>query len=167
MIYEIEEYGLPTEKYHNHNPSLQNLELIFNKFHVIARSLKNRRDKQTPLEIKDEYDLQYLMKALLSLYFDHITEEPPIPSSAGGGSRADFWLKSEKILIETKKTRESHTDKKIADELIIDKERYQSLPDCKMLICFVYDPDERLRNPHGLEKDLSSSNFKVYIRPIP
>jgi hypothetical protein len=39
--------------------------------------------------------------------------------------------------------------------LIQDIARYEAHPDCQRLICFVYDPEGRLANPRGLEKDLS------------
>jgi hypothetical protein len=58
-------------------------------------------------------------------------------------------------------------DKEIGDELTIDIARYKSHQNCKTLVCFVYDPDERIRNPRGLEQDLSGNRdgveVKVYI----
>lgn len=48
-------------------------------------------------------------------------------------------------------------------------ERYKTHPDCKKLICFVYDPENRIKNPRGFENDLSKTTdkliVKVYIRP--
>jgi len=38
-----------------------------------------------------------------------------------------------------------------AIELIIDIAKYRKHPDCKMLYCFVYDPDGNIRNPKGIE----------------
>ena len=38
---------------------------------------------------------------------------------------------------------------------MIDTLRYQSHPDCNLLICFVYDPEGLVANPRGLENDLS------------
>ena len=50
----------------------ENLELqrIFDCFHKVASKMKTRHEDRTVLEIKDEYDVQYLMYALLQLYFD-------------------------------------------------------------------------------------------------
>ena len=39
--------------------------------------------------------------------------------------------------------------------LIIDAQKYQTHPDCKTLICFVYEPEGRIANPRGIEKYLS------------
>jgi len=54
---------------------------------------------------------------------------------------------------------------------LIDIARYQSHPDCRNLVCFVYDPEGKIGNPKGLENDLNDlSNEKInivtLIRPI-
>ena len=56
-------------------------------------------------EIKDEYDVQDLLNALLRLNFDDVRPEEYTPSYAGSSTRVDFLLKKEKIVIEVKKTR--------------------------------------------------------------
>lgn len=59
-------------------------------------------------------------------------------------------------MIEIKKTRDRRLgNKKLAEELIIDKERYRTNQDCRTLIAFVYDPDKKVTNPLGFESDLS------------
>jgi hypothetical protein len=57
----------------------------------------------------------------------------------------------------------SLNDKKIGEQLIVDIERYQAHPDCDRLVCFVYDPDHHIRNPIGLEKDLSRKDEKLEV----
>jgi hypothetical protein len=69
----------------------------------------------------------------------------------------DLLLKREQIVIETKMTRPSLDQRAVAKELAIDKEFYRSHPDCRTLICFVYDPTHRLTNPTALEDDLTDS----------
>jgi hypothetical protein len=64
----------------------------------------------------------------------------------------DFLLKNEGIVVETKKTRIGLTPIDLANQLIADIERYQAHPDCKVLFCFVYDPEGRIANPEGLEE---------------
>jgi len=81
----------------------------------------------------------------------------------------DFLLKNEAIVIEVKKTRKGLTDKEIGEQLIIDIERYKSHPTCKQLVCFIYDPEELLKNPKGLQNDLNRDAdglaVKVVIAP--
>ena len=77
-------------------------------------------------------------------------------------------LKQEQIVIEVKKTRKTMKDKDLGEQLIIDISKYKAHPDCKMLICFVYDPEGRIVNPEGIIKDLEKDNkdfVKIYINP--
>ena len=71
-----------------------------------------------------------------------------------------------KTVIEVKKTRDSMTDKKLSEELIIDIEKYQKHPDCEKIYCFVYDPDTILRNPAAIKNDLEKKHrglVRVFI----
>ena len=106
---------------------------------------------------------------MLRLYFDDIRAEEWTPSYAGGASRVDFLLKKEAIIIEIKKTRATLKAKQLGEQLIIDIVKYQVHPDCKNLICFVYDPEGYINNPAGIENDLSGKrddlNVFVYIVP--
>lgn len=78
----------------------------------------------------------------------------------------DFLLKEEGIVVELKKPRKSLDTKAIGDQLLIDIGRYQVHPDCRMLFCFVYDPEGRIGNPRGLESDLTKIHEKMNVRVI-
>lgn len=133
----------------------ETVEKILNNFHRVVRQIRIRYDDRQTIEINDEYDVQDLLHALLLIPFDDVRAEEWTPSYAGGSSRMDFLINGENIVIETKMTRESLKDKKIGDELIIDIERYSVHPNCEKLYCFVYDSQEFIKNPIGLENDLS------------
>ena len=152
--------------YKNNNDVVINL---MNRFHLVARQIRNRYNDRETLDVTDEYDVQDLLHALLYINFDDIRDEEWCPSYAAKCSRQDFLLKNEKIVIETKKTRKGLDAKKLADELIVDIARYKEHPDCKTLICFVYDPEERIKNPRGIESDLTQKidemSVIVLIRP--
>ena len=65
-------------------------------------------------------------------------------------------------------TRPSLKDKEIGDELLQDIGRYRDY--CKKLVCFIYDKNSYLANPHGIIKDLETHStdemqVKVYIAP--
>lgn len=134
------------------------VEFLCRRFSVFARQLGKRDRGRPPIEVQDEYDVQYLLHALLKVYFDDIRAEEWTPSYAGGASRVDFLLKKDDIVIEAKKTRAALTDRKIGEQLLIDIARYKSHPDCATLLCFVYDPEHRIGNPKGLETDLSGAS---------
>jgi len=153
-------------------PSIDAIELvkkICSRFHVVAQQLRNRRSGRTPFALKDEYDVQYLMHGLLRLYFDDIRPEEWCPSYAGMSSRIDFLLKTERIVIETKMTRKALDERKLGEELTLDKAKYRTSPDCGTLVCFVYDPDGYCRNPAALERDLAEDReeFRVIVVVAP
>ncbi len=146
--------------------ALEKVELIANRFHIVARQLKQRHSNRSTLTITDEYDVQDLFHSLLRLYFDDIRDEEWTPSYAGGASRIDFLLKAEQIVIELKMTRQGMSVKDVSNQLIIDTDRYQVHPDCKTLIAFVYDLQEYLNNPRGIERDLTKTVNGVPVRVI-
>ena len=148
--------------------ALEKIELLCNKFHTFVKKLNSRNDIGT-IDTQNEYDVQQLLYALLSLFFDDIRKEEFTPSHAGSFSRIDILLKNEQIGIEIKKTRKKLIDKKIGEELIDDIEKYQMHKDCKKLICFIYDPDEILSNPNGIINDLNKKHqefVKIIINPM-
>lgn len=142
------------------------LEPVLRRFHVIARQLRRRHDDRTTLTVDDEYDVQDLLHAILRGLFDDVRPEEGTPSYAGGSSRMDFLLKTEKTVVETKMGSGKLRDKSIGEQLIVDIRRYQAHPDCRRLVCFVYDPGGDVKNPEGLEKDLSGKHGDLEVRVI-
>lgn len=133
------------------------------RFPLFARQLQVRHDKRQTLHFRDEYDVQDAMHALLKLHFDDVRAEEWTPSYAGTSSRIDFLLKPERVVVEVKMTRKSLNQKEVVNQLIQDKERYRAHPDCRTLVCFVYDPEGYCDNPTALEADVSKDegDFRV------
>lgn len=146
------------------------VESVCTRFHDVARQLRRRHDNRPTLNINDEYDVQDLLHALLRLHFEDIRPEEWTPSIAGACARMDFLLKNEQIVLEVKKTRKGLGAKEIGNQLIEDIARYQNSHDCKILVCFVYDPEGLVVNARGLEHDLQQSKesltVKILIRPM-
>jgi len=146
-----------------------NILLVLDRFHHVARQLRDRHNKRKTIDIDDEYDVQDLLHALLKLYFDDIRAEEWTPSYAGQSARMDFLIKSDRIVIETKKTRKDLSSKGIGNQLIEDIERYKNHSECDTLICFIYDPEGFIGNPRGMENDLNRDsdqiNVKVFVKP--
>ena len=140
--------------------AVQKVLHIFDRFHTVALSLRNRRSRRAPIEIKDEYDVQYVMEALLKLDFDDVRPEEVTPSSGGKSARTDFLLFNEKIVVECKWER----GQKIRDELVIDMKTYKTHPRCEVLVCFVYDPGHVNKNPSAIESMSDAENF-IRVRP--
>ena len=169
LIEDIEDGNFEQEINMTENNSNEIIENILNKFHRVARQLRIRHANRNTIEIRDEYDVQDLLQALLLINFEDVRSEEWTPSYGGKSSRMDFLIKDENIVIETKNTRENLRDKKLTDELIIDTSHYSKHPDCDILYCFVYDVEEFIKNPKAIENDLSGQKdgleVKVMIRP--
>jgi REase_DpnII-MboI len=142
---------------------LINLKSIISRFHLIAKQLRGRYSDRSTLDVNDEYDTQDLLHCLLRLFFADIRPEEYVPSYAGKNSKVDFLLKDAEIAIEVKKTREGLEEKEIGRQLIDDISRYKKHPNCKLLVCFIYDPDGRIVNPVGLERDLCENSGELDI----
>lgn len=142
------------------------IEQIARRFHIVARQLRQRHENRATLDISDEYDVQDLFHALLKVFFDDVRSEEWTPSYAGGASRMDFLLKAEQTVVEIKKTRAGLGARELGNQLLEDIGRYQAHPDCHRLICFAYDPDGRITNPDGLERDLSRAINEMAVSVI-
>jgi hypothetical protein len=145
---------------------LELLLKILDRFHVAALRLAKRHADRPTLLIADEYDVQDLLHALLTLAFDDIRPEEWTPSYAGSCARMDFLLKEELTVVEVKKTGSNLSAKAVGEQLLVDIAKYREHPDCKTLVCFVYDPEHRIGNPVGLQRDLelqTSDGLQVVV----
>ena len=147
-------------------PTKQAISRICDRFDLVAKQLSRRHGNRDTLAINDEYDLQDLLHSLLVLFFNDVRPEEYTPSYAGS-SRMDFLLKEEQTVIEAKY---DLPNKATAEQLAIDIAKYRTHPDCKTLVCFVYDPKSQIQNPRGLENDLGKSSttelqVSVFVRP--
>ncbi|WP_100464604.1 PD-(D/E)XK nuclease domain-containing protein [Mycobacteroides abscessus] len=122
---------------------------------LVERSLGRRHSGRPTICVEDEYDIQDLLRSVLAVFFEDVREETATPEYAGGSTRVDFLLPDFKVAIEIKKSRDSTNSKSLADELIIDRDRYTKDDRIGHLICLVFDHEGRLGNPRGLESDLS------------
>lgn len=142
---------------------------ICRRFPAVVAQLSLRHDGRATIAVKDEYDVQDLFHALLKIHFDDIRAEEWTPSRGGSSTRMDFLLKKERVVVEVKMTRKGLDQKGVLVELTEDIERYRAHPDCKTLICFVYDPTGICQNPAALENDLSGPrdalNVLVHVAP--
>lgn len=76
--------------------ALATIEEICSGFASVAKVLGSRRRNRTPFEVKDEYDVQDILEALLRVHFDDVRPEEPNPTISGQSSRVDFFLKRER-----------------------------------------------------------------------
>ncbi|WP_285556096.1 hypothetical protein [Actinoplanes regularis] len=128
---------------------------IGSRMRETERELTRRHGGRPTLTISDEYDVQDLLRGLLALFFSDVRPESWTPSHAGAGGRIDFLIPEFELAIEIKKARPSMSAKSLADELIVDRDRYKQEQRAKHLICLVFDYEGILQGPRGLESDLT------------
>jgi len=148
------------------NRPIEELYRLGERFHLVARQLRDRHDSRPTLDVNDEYDVQDLFHALLRLTFDDVRPEEWSPSYAGGASRMDFFLPEIETVVEVKKTRPSLSARELGEQLIVDIAKYRKHPGCRTLFCFVYDLDGRINNPRGIENDLNASSEDLTVRVL-
>lgn len=145
---------------------IEALYRIGERFHLVAKQIRNRREGRATLDVADEYDVQDLFHALLRLAFDDVRPEEWTPSYAGGASRMDFILPEIEAVVEIKKSRPGLSARELGEQLIIDIAKYKKHPSCRTLFCFVYDPDGRISNPRGIESDLNATQEDLTVRVL-
>lgn len=132
------------------------IERILENFYLYYRAMyKNPVHKKGTLaqetvgsvKIGNEYDLQRMLYSLLLPLFPTARQETAMDSGYGG-MRADIYLKEYDVIIETKRTRETMSEKKLLEELGADAFYYQA----DTIFFFVYDPQDIIKNPAAMEK---------------
>jgi hypothetical protein len=134
------------------------------RLHTVVRQLRERREGRSTLDVNDEYDVQDLFHALLTVYFDDIRKEEWAPTYAGGASRMDFLLPEIESVVEIKMTRPNMSTRQLGEQLIVDIAKYQKHPTCRTLFCVVYDPEGQISNPRGVENDLKRDGDPMAVR---
>jgi hypothetical protein len=138
--------------------------MLAERLHMVVRQLRQRREGRPTLDVGDEYDVQDLFHALLTIHFDDIRKEEWVPSYAGSASRMDFLLPEIEAVVEIKMTRPTLSTKQLGEELTVDIAKYKKHPACHTLFCMIYDPDGRISNPRGLENDLREDSDQMAAR---
>ena len=145
---------------------LRFVERICRGFGEFLVPLAQRQHGRPPIVPEDEYDVQDFLHGVLRVFFDDVRPEDFAPERAGGRSRIDFVLKTERIVVEAKMTRPSLGASKVGAQLIVDIERYRSHPDCDALVALVYDPERHIPNRRTLEADLSGERDGIVVRIV-
>ena len=136
------------------------LEVLVRGLPRAMHPLIHRRKGLHSLTFGSEYDIQDLLHAQLRAWIADIRPEEFTPSHAGSSTRMDFLLPAHRLVLETKRIRDTRHAAEIGGELIIDIEHYQGHPDCDHLWCVVYDPSQFIQNPSGLVSDLEGSRSR-------
>lgn len=162
FVFEVETFwdGAPAV------PSVDRFVSMLEAFPRAIAAFSKRGRARRRATIKNEYELQRWLRVVLSLQSDDIRPEEPTPSHVGASARMDFFLPDERLAVEAKMARETLTDAKIGDELLVDVQRYKERTDCDALVCFVYDPHGHVINPAALKKGIEKDSGRLTVRAV-
>jgi hypothetical protein len=144
---------------------LEIIARIVERFVAVERALQHRHDSRPTLSVRDEYDIQDLLRALLSTHFDDVSAEDPGHKFGGSSTRVDLLLRKARIAVEIKKTRSDMTERTLGKELKLDIVDYKQRANCEALVIVIDDRAGRLKNPKGFADDLMrvEEGFRVEV----
>ncbi len=140
------------------------LERLCARFPLVVEQLQLRYDGRSTLRVQDVYDVQDLLRALLTLEHEDVRPVVSTPSYAGGRPRTAFLLKLEQIVVESKVAGDDMGAEELEQQLAVDVQENRQHPECTLLVCFVFDPRRRLAKPHELEDALSGERDGLKVR---
>jgi hypothetical protein len=151
------------------NTDISLIERICRRISNAGRILSNRpRKGKTSFEIKDEYDVQDLLHAILRAYLKYSVQEDPLSKVAGTkSSRIDISIAELGVLIEIKYAYGPDDQKRIFEEFSQDLVLYTAWTPLQTLFFVIYNSND-LRDSESLEKlsgpkQINGSQFDVRV----
>src|SRR5262245_54418278 len=127
---------------------LARLELLLRRLPRVVRELGRR--ERAPLVVRDDRDLDDVVRALLAVHTDDVRPQARTPMY-DTGNRTAFALVVESLFVVSHLVRIGMDEVEVTRRLVADAEEFRSRSGCKMLLALVYDPDRRLPDPQRLE----------------
>jgi hypothetical protein len=115
--------------------------------------------------VRDDLDLEDLLRALLAVPFDSFSLESRTPRYATG-TRTDFRLQRGRLALTTKRVQSGLDERQLAVQLKEDVAYYQARRDCRTLVAFLHDPEMLLREPARLEAAWSKPHDELDVRCV-
>jgi hypothetical protein len=126
------------------------LEGLLRRLPNAIRELRWRHGDRPAFCVRDDYDLEDLLRALLPLHFDDVRPESRTPHYAAA-TRTDFLLAREGIAVCLKFVPSGADERQFAPQFAEDITYYRGRPSCLHLVVFFYDPEQLLASPRRLE----------------
>lgn len=148
----------------------QEIEKYLNNFYFFLEAFKEAKlDKRASLtseelqkiQIKNEYDLQHLLYAVIKPLCVDARRE--VADDSGIGTvRSDICIPSLKTIIETKCTGRSTNLKKLTEELEADIVHYKA----DYIYFYIYDKEKIIKDRHNFELNFSRKFDEKNVRTI-
>jgi hypothetical protein len=139
--------------------ALEDVLAIVDCFAASAAVLSARQRGKPPFEIRDEYDVQDLFRALLLPLIPDLQPEDPASKIAGKGARLDFTSRKTRLGFELKHVTSASRVAAVRDEVLLDERIYHAHPYVETVVVFIHDPKRfiRLGDRPAFEADLSTT----------
>lgn len=137
------------------------LENLFRRLPLVARELGRRG--RSPLTIRDERDLDDLVRALLPIHVDDVRVETRTPTYSSR-NRLAFFVPTVDAVIAAHLVNSGVDESEMELRRKVDVEHFRSK--CLTLLLFVHDPERRLPNPERLEAIWSRGGPKLEVRCV-
>ena len=132
---------------------IQVIQILKNFGNAIKKITQKRRKDHKSFEITNEYDVQDLLYVILKCIYPKLISEDPIPKNGSKSTKIDLILREQEILIEVKVINATgNSENSIIDDLKKDFESYHACQWLKTLICFVYDPQNLIKDNHNFKQ---------------
>ncbi len=118
--------------------------------------------RRLPAAVRDGYDLEDLLRAILHLHFDDVRRELRTPGYSFG-VRTDFVVGHDRIAVACKLLKSDMRERELVLEVQEDIAHYESL-DCDHLIVLIYDPEQVLPDPRQFEAAWSQTGGGLNVR---
>jgi hypothetical protein len=148
-------------------PDVEMLVRLCGRLPQAARVLARRARGKPAFEIKDEYDAQDLLHAIVRAYFKYTVVEEPLGKVAGVSSRADLAVEELGALIELKFARGPQDQNRIVEEFAQDLLLYSRWTPLSTFIYVVVNADD-LRDPEALDAlsgthEINGKRFRTFV----
>ena len=132
---------------------IQVTQILNNFGNAVKKITQERRVSHPSFKIADEYDVQDLLYVILKSVYPKLIAEDPISKVGSKSTKIDLILREQGILIEVKIINVmGNSENKIIDDLKKDIESYHVCQWLKILICFVYDPQNLIKDNHNFKQ---------------
>jgi DpnII restriction endonuclease len=156
------------DKIEQPEPDLGLILQLCRRLPYTARILATRDREKSPYQIKDEYDVQDLLHAVLRAYLKYSVQEEPLGKVGGvRSSRADIAIEDLGILIEIKYAHGPKDQTRLVEEFAQDLLLYTKWAPLRSFVYFVYNAGD-LRDPEALEElggetEIRGRKFRTYV----
>jgi REase_DpnII-MboI/Uncharacterized protein conserved in bacteria (DUF2321) len=141
---------------------LGKLERLLRRLPLVARQLQSRFRGRPPFAVRDDRDLEDLVRGLLPLHFDDIRPVSRTPKYEPA-TRMDFVLAPEGLVVAAHLAPMGVAEDDVVNWLTADVAHYEERRPPDRLVFFVYDPERRLPNPERLEAQWTRGDGQVGV----